>query len=346
MLSANNLVLVTGATGRIGSVVVADLLERGYRVRASTSHPVPSDTSDSVIEWRQVDFFAEPDFDSLVRGCSAILHLAAEIGRKDRMGRVNVEATKGLAQAGERAGVLAFCYTSSVSVYGSGRERTITEESPVLTHDRDVRSEYWALDYVREYGRTKLGGELALRGVAETVRYVILRPAVVVDLGQMIGVRDWSLAKRLLAAHRHAHHVYVRDVSDALIWFMERGSRGGGVPGSIEVYNLAEDEFAEPRHIDFMRKAFAASGDLRYRTMNFPWMADWLNDFLRFRSLTIRNPLWRMRFSSKRLKDVGYRFPFGMANAERLALASLRREAQLSLDGNSQIVETQGHGQV
>ncbi|MEZ2126356.1 MULTISPECIES: NAD-dependent epimerase/dehydratase family protein [unclassified Sinorhizobium] len=328
MPSAPKRVLVTGATGRIGRVVVADLLERGYLVRATTSgNKVPPDYGPAM-EWRTVDFLEETAFDPVVEGCDGIVHLAAELGRKDRMGRVNVEATRALALAAERAEIPVFCYTSSVSVYGSGLARAITEDSPVLTHDRDVPSEYWALDYVREYGRTKLAGELALREVACKVRYFVFRPAVVVDVSQIIGIRDWNPVKRMLVAHRHAHHIYVGDVSDALIWFMERGWEGAASAGGVEVFNLAEDEFAEPRHIDFMRKAFAASGDRRYRTVNVPWIADWLRDFLRFRTLPLRNPLWRMRFSNNRLKAAGYRFRFGMAKAEKLALATLREQSQ------------------
>lgn len=321
-----NTVLVTGATGRIGRIVAADLLERGYRVRATTSRPRAGGEGEGV-DWRKVDFFGKPDYDELVAGCDAIIHLAAELGKKDRMKKVNVEATRALAAAAERANVPVFCYASSVSVYGSGRSVEVDEESEVLTPDRDVPSEYWALDYVREYGRTKLAGELALRDVAQKVRYVILRPAVVVDISQMISVRDWNPIKRMLAAHRHAHHIYVGDVSDALIWFMRRGISGQSQPGSVSVYNLAEDDYPAPRHVDFMRKAYAVTGDQRFRTIAFPWIADWLHDFLRFRTLPLRSPLWRMRFSNERLKAAGYRFRFGMAKAEELALGQLRLEA-------------------
>src|SRR5262245_60959021 len=155
MPSGRKRVLVTGATGRIGRVVVTDLLDRGYLVRATTSGKSPDSCIPSV-EWRTVDFLEQVDFEPVVEGCDGILHLAAELGRMDGMIRVNVEATRALAQAAERAEIPVFCYTSSVSVYGSGLSRTITEDSQVLTHDRDVRSEYWALDHVREYGRTKL----------------------------------------------------------------------------------------------------------------------------------------------------------------------------------------------
>ena len=95
-------------------------------------------------------------------------------------------------------------------------------------------------------------------------------PTVVVDVPEIIGIREWSLVKRTLAAHRHAHHIYVHDVSDAIIWSMERAITGTGVPGSIETFNLSEDEFSEPTHADFMRKAFAVSGDPRFRVVRVP----------------------------------------------------------------------------
>ncbi|ANL31785.1 NAD-dependent epimerase/dehydratase family protein (plasmid) [Rhizobium phaseoli] len=321
-------VLVTGATGRIGRVVVGDLLERGYRIRATTSRTQPPSEGSQRIDWCQVDLAGSEDLNSLVGGCSAVLHLAAEIGKKHRMKAVNERATERLARAAEDAGVRAFCYTSTVAVYGSGRSVAISESSPVLSLERDVASEYWALDYVREYGRTKLAGERAIIRIADQMRCVVLRPAVVVDIGQIIGIRDWNIVKRMLASHRHAHHIYVGDVSDALIWCMERSLAGVGEPGQVDIYNLAEDDRIMPRHLDFMRKAFAASGDRRYRVVSVPWVIDWLHDFLRFHSLPIRNPLWRMRFSGDRLKAAGYKFKYGMAKAEQLALARLAKEAQ------------------
>ncbi len=320
-------VLLTGGTGRIGRVVLSDLLDRGYLVRATTSKPpTQSGGPGDALEWRRFDFLEATDYDDLVFGCDAILHLGGEKGRMERMQRINVDATRLLAEAAERKGIKAFCYTSSVAVYGSGLQTFMTEDAPVLTVDRDVRSEYWALEYVRAYGRTKLAGELALRQAARAVRYVVLRPTVVVDISEIVGIRDWSYFKRTLTAHRHAHYIYVRDVSDAMIWSMERAIAGEGAPGSVEIFNLSEDEFPNPTHADFLREAFAVSKDARFRVVTMPWIGDWLHDFLRFRTLPLRNPLWRMRFPNDRLRAAGYRLRYGMAQANAVALETLRKQ--------------------
>jgi nucleoside-diphosphate-sugar epimerase len=96
-----------------------------------------------------LDFQKSLDFDAAVRDCAAVIHLAAEIYAIDKMQRVNVEATQALVQASERAGVKVFLYTSTISVYGSGLQRTITEDSPVLTQDKDIKNEYWESGWLR-----------------------------------------------------------------------------------------------------------------------------------------------------------------------------------------------------
>jgi nucleoside-diphosphate-sugar epimerase len=328
-------VLLTGAAGLVGRVVLLDLLNRGYHVRATTSKArALSNERDGALEWRHFDFLNSADYDDLVSGCAAVLHVAGEKGNMQLMRRVNVEATRLLAEAAERAGVRAFCYTSSVTVYGSGLQRTMSEDAPVLTTERDVRSEYWALDYVRMYGRTKLAGELELGKAAKLARYIVLRPTFIVDIPQIVGIRDWSFIKRTLTAHRHAHYIYVRDVSDALIWSMERGLAGSSAPGRVEIFNLSDDECEEPTHADFLRQAFAVSGDPRFKIVTMPWLGDWLHDFLRFRSLPLRNPLWRMRFPDDRIRAAGYQLRFGMAQANAIALETLRQEQTCGTAGS------------
>ena len=318
-------VLVTGGTGLIGRHVIADLVERGYRVRATTSRPeLPADTADGAIEWVHFDLHDPTGCEALMRGCRAVLHIGAEMRDHARMARTNVEGTRLLARAAEDTGVEVFCYTSSISVYGSGLTREAREDAPVLTADRDVKSEYWGDDGIRIYGRTKLGGELAVRDVARRVRYTILRPTVVVGVDEILKVGDWPLAKRIAAAHRHSHFVYVRDVSEAIIWAMERSLGGEGQPGGVEVFNVGEDEHEHPTHAEFMRRAYKASGSRRFKVVPTPWFVDWMRDLIRLRRGTLRHPLWRMRFPADRLRAAGYTHRYGMSHAYNLALKRLR----------------------
>jgi nucleoside-diphosphate-sugar epimerase len=313
--NAHTRVLVTGATGKIGCHVVDELLARGYQVRALTSKPVGAATASDRLEWYRLNFQESPDFDPLVRECAAIIHLGAETSAKDRMQRSNVEATRALAEASERADVKVFCYTSSVAVYGSSRRRRVLEDSPVLTADRDVRSEYWAGEGLRCYGRTKLQGELAISAVAQNVEYVIFRPTVVIDIHDLMKLRNWSKARKHLSGSSHAHHIYAYDVVDAILWFMERGLKRDQPLAGVSTFNLSEDSTPIHTFGQIFKAAYEASNDRRWRTTTTLWPIQWLLMMAKHRTLLLRQPLGRMLFSEDKLQETGYTFRFGMSHA-------------------------------
>jgi nucleoside-diphosphate-sugar epimerase len=313
--NAQTRVLVTGGTGKIGRHVVNDLLARGYQVRVLTSRSVAGATVSDRLEWCRLDFQESLEFDSLVQECAAVIHLAAEQNVKERMQRLNVAATRALAEASERAGVKVFCYTSSIAVYGSNVRRRVQEDSPVLTTERDVRGEYWAGEGMRSYGRTKLQGELALSAVAKNVEYIILRPTVVINMQDLMNLRDWSKARKHLSGSSHAHHIYVNDVSDAILWFMERGLRRDSSLAGVSTFNLSEDDTPIRTFGQIFKAAYKASNDRRWRAAPVPWPIQWLLMIAKYRTLILRQPLGRMLFSGDRLREEGYIIPFGMRNA-------------------------------
>lgn len=295
--------------------MVNELLARDYQVRAVTSKPVTGASASDRLEWRQLNFQESLEFDSLVQDCDAVIHLGAEMGVVERMQRSNAAATRALAEASERAAVKFFCYTSSVAVYGSSRRRQVLEDGPVLTADRDVRSEYWDNDPLRSYGRTKLQGELAINTVAHNVEYVVLRPTVVVDVQDLVDLGGWIKAKKHWMGSRYTHHIYVYDVADAIVWFMERGlSRDQPSPG-VSTFNLSEDDAPINTYSQIFKAAYEASGDQRWRAAAIPWPVEWLLMILRYRRLILRQPFGRVLFSGGELRKAGYSPRFGMSHA-------------------------------
>jgi nucleoside-diphosphate-sugar epimerase len=317
-------VLVTGASGRIGKYVVAELVERGYAVRALTTKPVEQMTcTKSEVEWLQFDWHKSLAFAPLLEDCAAVLHLGAELRQVEKMQRSNVEVTQKLARAAEAAGVKFFCYVSSVAVYGSSLRATVTEDSPVLTHDRDVKSEYIAANDLRAYGRTKLAGELKIREQARTTEYVILRPTAVVEVSDIVALGTWSYFKKSVAAYRHSQQIFILDVVHAIIWFMERSLTSGSPQQAVSVYNLADDDVVENTYANFFRKAYHLSSDRRFRSVQLPWIFDGLRDALKYKMLPVRHSLGRMRFSTDRLCATGFRHRYGIQELHKRALDSL-----------------------
>jgi nucleoside-diphosphate-sugar epimerase len=334
-IKSHSRVLVTGASGKIGKHVVAELVERGYVVRAITTKPIETiGPIQNGVEWVRFDWHRSSDFIPLVNGCSAVLHLGAELQNIEKMQRSNVEVPEELARASEAIGVTFFCYVSSVAVYGSALSATVTEASPVLTSDRDVRSEYLAVDTLRCYGRTKLAGEQKIRDCAKNVEYVFLRPTVVVEVTDLLELGSWSFVKRAIAGHRHSQQIYVLDVVHAIIWFMEQSLARKSLQPGISVFNLADNSVAENTYANFFRKAYQRSADPRFRIIPLPSIIDELRDSLKFRILPIRHTLGRMRFSTDLLESTGYRHRYGIQVLHERAMDALFAEAVQSSKAN------------
>ena len=132
-------VLVTGGAGYIGSVVVDQLLDRGYKVVVlddlSTGHrPVVPRGAGFIQGGVGNRELVEALFEA--EGIESIIHLAAfalvpeSVAQPQKYVTNNVTAARVLLEAAVRAKVRRFVFSSSCAVYGLPAKVPITEDSP------------------------------------------------------------------------------------------------------------------------------------------------------------------------------------------------------------------------
>ena len=122
-------VLITGGAGYIGSVLVRQLLSRGYNVRAFDSLKFGGDALYDVMlhpnfEFMKGDVRNSDEVTKALEGIDAIAHLAAIVGDpackkfSDEANETNWSGAVNLFEAAEKAGVKRFVFASTCSNYG------------------------------------------------------------------------------------------------------------------------------------------------------------------------------------------------------------------------------------
>jgi nucleoside-diphosphate-sugar epimerase len=174
-------ILVSGATGFIGSHVVQRLAAANHTVVATGRSPQIRGHSQHLVA-----DLAKDCLNSLVHECDAVVHCAARAapwGGRALFWRDNVLATERLLEAARRAGtVRRFVHLSSPSIYFQYQNRqNITEEF--------APPKRWAT----HYAETKWESECRVREMP-MLGPIILRPRAV------FGPRDRAIVPRILAA--------------------------------------------------------------------------------------------------------------------------------------------------
>lgn len=174
-------VLVTGASGLVGSAVVRDLQAHGHRVRALLRSGSPRlNLRNLPVETAIGDLREPSSLTAALEGCSGLIHAAADYRLWTRdpseLYATNVEGTRTLLRLAAKAGVQKIVYTSSVATL-----KLTGSETPA-----DETCEATLSDMTGDYQRSKF---LAERAVQELVRDEGV-PAVVVSPSAPIGPGD------------------------------------------------------------------------------------------------------------------------------------------------------------
>jgi uncharacterized protein YbjT (DUF2867 family) len=119
------MLLLTGATGQVGSALLARLLAEGVSVRCLVRDPRRLGATRVRVQIALGDLADPPSFRNAMRGVDTVVHLAAAIrdqprGSIEELGGI---ATWRMVQAAERAGVERFLFFSALSASTHSRAR-------------------------------------------------------------------------------------------------------------------------------------------------------------------------------------------------------------------------------
>ncbi len=260
-------ILITGASGFIGSFIVSEALRRGMEVWAAVRRTSSRKyLTDPRINFVELNLDSREEMVGQLKGLSFdyVVHAAGATKclHADDFFRINTEGTRNLVNAlrDTEMPLRRFVYVSSLSVYGPVRETQPYGE--ILETDTPQPN--------TAYGRSKLESERFLDSLTD-FPCVTLRPTGVYGPRE----RDYFLMAKSIKGHtdfsvgykpQDLTFVYVEDVVQAVFLAIERGRNG-------RKYFLSDGRVYSSRTFS----------DLIHRELGRPWL------------LRIKAPIWVLR---------------------------------------------------
>ena len=256
-------ILITGASGFIGSFIVEEALKKGFETWAAVRRSSSREwLQDERIHFIELNLSSKAQLMEQLRGhvFDYVVHAAGvtKCLNKQDFHHINTEGTKNLAEAILEVGMplKRFVFISSLSIFGAIREQLPYEE----IRESDIPQPN------TEYGRSKLAAEHYLErlGVADSQQqgkllpYIILRPTGVYGPRE----KDYFIMAKSIQQHsdfavgykrQDITFVYVKDVVQAVFLALDKGENGrkyflsdGQVYQSTTFSDLIHEELGRP----------------------------------------------------------------------------------------------------
>lgn len=224
-------VLVTGATGFVGSELVRLLLARGVEVHAfARERPEQGSLAGLPVSWHLGDLCDARSVDAAVAAAGGrglrVVHSGALISYATRdtarARAINVEGTRHVLDACRAHGVARLCFVSSVVAVGPSREgRPLDERAPFSGAGLDC-----------DYMQTKRAAEELVLAAAKELDVVVANPGAVIGPAERKSntvefLRQLAAGRRPIAAPPGSIAVVgIGDTAEGILLVLERGRRG------------------------------------------------------------------------------------------------------------------------
>ncbi len=239
------MILVTGAAGHLGNVLVRELVNQGKQVRALV---LPGEDTQSIsdlnIEIMEGNILDYPSVIKAMENVDEVYHLAGLVsiapGNEGLLHKVNVEGTRNVLRAARECGIKRFVYTSSIHALARPPIGVMIDETQPFDMNNPAGM----------YDATKAEASLEVLEAAKNgLNAVIVCPTGVIgpydyrrsELGEMI--LSWMKKTASVIVEGAFDFVDVRDVARGHILACEKGKTGqtyilGGT--QIKIRNLVE----------------------------------------------------------------------------------------------------------
>ncbi|MBT5068747.1 MAG: NAD-dependent epimerase/dehydratase family protein [Candidatus Marinimicrobia bacterium] len=213
-------ILITGATGFIGSHLTEFLVEKGFNVIAFDRYNSNNDwgwlENSKYKNDFQVILGDIRDYDSVSKsmvGCNAIFHLAALIGipysyiSPLAYIRTNVEGTYNVLEAAKNLSIEQILVTSTSETFGTAQYIPIDEKHPLIGQSpysaSKIAADQLAISYFKSFELpVKLvrpfntyGPRQSARAIIPTIISQILNGKTAIELGSLSPTRDLTFVK-------------------------------------------------------------------------------------------------------------------------------------------------------
>jgi nucleoside-diphosphate-sugar epimerase/predicted dehydrogenase len=239
-------ILVTGASGFLGTRLIEALAQRGYPVRALVRKL--SNTKKLKACGVEVFFGDVADFESVrpsFQEMDVVVHAAADTSGKERDGgQSTIQGTRNVLELCAQSGMRKLIYISSCAVYGVSdyRKGAVVNEDAPLERFPEKRGVY-------SCSKQKADQIIAEAITEGSVPIISLRPGTIWGPGGEIftPIMGFSLGKKLFAVIGNGKFVlpfvYIDNLVEAIVKAIERQGTAGGVYNVVDPERITKKDY-------------------------------------------------------------------------------------------------------